>query len=251
MTDAIPGYDPVTLMVTISNPGPGLPWLTAGEQYHVVLNVPGFEGGAPFGLKAIDGATLAAPVTLLFTPRPAANPPYSGVPAVDFCKEISAPIFNGGPSCTACHYAPSDAGLPLDAGYTQPPQGLDLSSSQGILATAVGQVANESNTGPLAATASGEPFGVDMPILASGQPGNSWLLYKVLLATPSAGGAGDAGPSSSPVSANERAILQNFILGAAMPYPVVSPVFPSLTEAQLETLSRWIAEGAPVPPTCP
>jgi hypothetical protein len=148
-------------------------------------------------------------------------------------------------------------------------------------------VAQGSNSGPRAtAQPAGLIFGMDMPILdpgvgspTSGDPGDSWLVYKLLMARPLAqpmtmqpgfcdGGMpapAAMGPMHTvtwqPLSDGERATLSSMIPGREMPYPS-SPGGPlgtemmlGLTVDQLELLSRWIgqprAAGVPlVPPTC-
>jgi hypothetical protein len=315
ITDALVSYDPVTLTVSLSNPGSGLGWLDAGHEYQVVLTVPSGDGGT-YGLQAIDGATLAAAQTIQFKAGAAPAIPSSGPPTIDFCNDIYYPILSAnGVGCASqgCH----EAALPMveslfDGGGTgYPREGLDLSTVSGIRATAIGQVAHESNTGPYASPATPSaslPFGVDMPIIAPGQPGNSWLMYKVLLGpvqgvdagledaassmtsadaaedAPSSMTAADASEDapgtmtgSSPsdagledaagamtaadacvvtppkllygtgpvnISAGEQTILSNYILGNPMPYTGYGT---KLTEAQLEQLSVWIAQGAVTP----
>jgi len=267
VTDELIAYDPVTMTVSLSNPSPPLAWLTAGQKYRVVVNVPSFEGGTSAGLLAIDGATLAAPVTLVFTAGAPADPPFAGPPSIPFCGTVLDGIFKQ--DCSFCHTRPQDAGLVTlpDAGFnvTQPPLGLDLSSAEGVRSTAVGQVADESNTGPLARPATpslGEPFGIDMPILAPGEPGNSWLLYKVILANPAPADAetigGDSGVvtygqgTKLPASQAELGRLAAYILGQAMPYQVPGQgTNPTLTAGDLVRLSTWIAQGAITPTSCP
>jgi hypothetical protein len=97
-------------------------------------------------------------------------------------------------------------------------------------------------------------------------------MYKLLLAVPpacsSTPGAPpcDAGaptpPTNThavpwlPLSEAERITLSNFILGREMPFPS-DPSAPlgtdpsALTLTELENVSFWIAEGAPLPTTCP
>ena len=187
VADALVAYDPVSLTVTLSNPGAMEGWLVAGQDYKVVLSVP--TASFPYGLAAIDGANLAATQTISFTANAAANPPATGEPVMSFCSDV-LPIFSPageqpGAGCAGCHAAPFATS---NGNLTAPPDGLILSTAQGVASTAVGQVAIESNTGPLAAPESlSGPFGVNMPIIAAGQPANSWLLYKTLLATPSSG----------------------------------------------------------------
>jgi hypothetical protein len=260
LTDELVAYDPVLSTVTLSNPGSMLKWLTVGQQYRVVLNVPDPEAGFPYGVVALDGAPLAAPQTLLFTVGAAASPPATGDPRIQFCAQV-LPIFNS--HCASCHgtpggnsYSPSP-----DGGLTLPRDALILSTVDGIRATAIGQVADESNTGPLAAPQSyplGTPFGLDMPIINPGDPGNSWLLYKTLIPqpTPSAEDPDSGIPmfeQAPPTAltqalASDRTTLQSYILGNSMPYPVPTDagalVYPPLTLDQLETLRAWIAQGA-------
>jgi hypothetical protein len=262
-TDPLIAYDPVTLTVAISNPGAGLPWLVAGEQYRVVLGVASPDGGAGFGIRAIDGATLTSPIEIEFTAGAAPSPAYAGPPTMRFCEDILAPVLLRSCALAGCHTA---ARGPVDAGEPSPILGLDLQTAQGVRLTAIGQVADEANTGPLSTTEApliGSPFAMDMPVVTAGSPGLSWLVYKVLLATPEPGDAettaGDGGGSSygqgapSPISTAERARLANVILGQAMPYP--NPARPepgpsTLTEADLERVSLWIAQGAATPSSC-
>jgi hypothetical protein len=199
-------------------------------------------------------------VTVLFTAEaaPAGATGATGatgtIHTVDFCTEILAPLLT--PVCAGCHGPSTPSNPSVTGGH--PPLGLDLSSAAGLRTTAIGQVADESNVGPLAQPASqpaGTPFGVDMPIITAGEPGNSWLLYKTLLAIPAAGDAGAEASALPTASSDERARLGELILGQAMPYPstptagelAASP----LTVEQLETLSAWIAQGAVTPASCP
>jgi hypothetical protein len=266
VTEELIAYDPVTLTISLSNPGAPLAWLTPKQQYQVVLNVPSYEGGGPSGLQAIDGATLPAPLTLQFTAGPSAEPPFSGVPAMQFCRDVY-PIFSNNCSFSGCHAAFQDGGFGSSDGG--PRLGMDLASQQSFRKTALNQIADESNTGPLAATGAWSPgttpFGVDMAIVAAGEPGNSWMMYKILLAMPVPPDAAyDFGSQPamsayasalvSPISASERAILSNYILGQSMPYPGIAHTEPSsstLSEGDMERLSTWIAQGAQYDPTTP
>ena len=157
-----------------------------------------------------------------------------------------------------------------------------LDTSAGVLNTALGErVAQESNTGALAGLGRppGRLFGVQMPIVASFNAGNSWLMYKMLLAQPrpvdqglDAGISvcGNAAPPATvfvgataplvPMSDAERARLSPYILGNAMPYPLnlppdePTPVAPPYDESstlpctfdELERIRAWITQGANV-----
>lgn len=274
-------YDPVARTVTVGAPSVG-PWLTPGQPYKLVV--------ALGGLKAIDGAGLAPNQPLLKpltkdifavefvvagTPSADAGPPgmpvtteegvTADLPKVDFCRDVF-PIFFlkcGGPQC---HGAGNTAAASLV-----------LDSQIGIERTAINQVAQGSNVGPIAGTPPSEArrvFGADMPIisrhasLASGSPGNSWLMYKVEMAAqpvsqeprPALECDGrvepGAAPSYRPLAPQprpyaddlERSILSDHVLGREMPFPVpqtggdytASP----LTFDERELIRIWIATGS-------
>ena len=113
-------------------------------------------------------------------------------------------------------------------------------------------------------------FGVNMPIIdgqnGGGDPGNSWMLYKMLLAVPpptddkliaQCAPAQTYETSSNPkvvITKAERSNLSNFILGREMPYPA-NPTVPEgeggtgaapLSMQELERVRLWIAQGAPL-----
>jgi hypothetical protein len=259
-------YDPVARVVTITPTSP----LQADQTYVLTITAP--SGPAdPNGLRAIDGATIdPLEATIEFPVRSGdAGIGQAAPPTVDFCKDI-LPIFRI--RCASCH------------GRSLPAAGLRLDSPQGVNATAF-RVAQGANTGPLPASRPPGPvFGVDMPIIdpgsggsAGGDPGNSWLLYKLLLAVPPQSSmimartcdGGAASPTdvhaihlvqSSTATAEERARLSDYVLGREMPFPDF-PADPlgnttaPLTMDELERVSRWIAQpsssgSSMVPQTC-
>ena len=147
--------------------------------------------------------------------------------------------------------------------------GLILDGRAGIEATARRKVARGANSGPQDGVARppGHVFGVDMPIIDPGNPGNSWLLYKCLLSDPAASTAPPATrprcdgsaptltvvPSSlaqtQPWSSADRSALGVALLGHPMPYPGFTATGDliedrALTVAELERLRLWIAQGA-------
>ena len=186
-------YDPVARTVTLG-PQAGIDWLKPGLAYKVILRG---SPSDPNAVRAIDGATLYNPVggsgpdiVYGFQVVAEANPPPAvREPAMRFCFDI-LPIFQRGCAATTCHGAPRPSSDPrFGGGLSSPAAGLVLETSEGVRRTALNRASNGSNTGPLAGQ--GEPpgrlFGVDMPIIDTrngGDPGNSWLLYKVLLAPP-------------------------------------------------------------------
>ncbi len=242
----------------------GEPWLTEGQTYTLILPIP--EGDSDVGgFRAIDRATLFRDQKreFAFQVGPKANVPPE--PSVTFCRDV-LPIFAAKCSLPTCHGSGDRAAA-----------GLVLDTSAGVSATAIRRLAQGSNTGSRSAqAASGNRFfGVDMPIIDPGSPGNSWLLYKVELARqpaprqdpPSyACTVGLNEPSAKFVFAPlvpqaqraaddiERSILDDFILGREMPFP------PSragayedepLTFDEREKLRLWIqslpADGVSVP----
>lgn len=259
-------YDPVARAVAIYPQTP----LMACQTYKLTIVTPKDSTDAN-GIRAIDGATLAPSVNpVLEFPiscggdagagadggGAAAAPP---IPSVDFCSQI-IPILQSKCDGNTCH------------GGTLPAAGLRLDSPQGIAATAIGRVAQGSNTG---ARGTSEPpsllFGQDMPIVQPNAPGNSWLMYKLLMAVPppcsSTPGAAacDAGAPGvmnnvhteawGDMSAAERATLTNMVPGRQMPFPadpsapVPNPAMAAaepLTLDELELVNDWILEGATV-----
>lgn len=200
-------YDPVARIVTITplaTPGQAL---VAGQSYDVVITTPGTAATPNDGLRAIDGATLkGGPVKLVFSVTAAAPAPPPTV-SIDFCRDIN-PIFTQ--TCGT---------LPMCHLGTEPASGLLLYPPSGVAQTAVGRVAVGSNTGPQSLPSPPTLlFAEDMPIIdangrSTGDPGNSWLMYKVLMAIPSpepvdAGseeeaGAEEAGAPDATVEAGE------------------------------------------------
>jgi hypothetical protein len=246
-------YDPVARIVSLQSPNPpGTSWLTVGATYYVQIGVAKASDTTGLtGPKAIDGATLTQAVTEVFQAvAPAAGGTASPDRAIDFCDDV-LPIFIAHCSGAPCHSGPS--------GGSEPREGLILDAPTGLLNTAVNRVSQESNTGGLAGLPSApEQFGVDMPIIAAGSPGDSWLMYKILLAPSPATTAvnpvscGDAGlpapvsqasaanpaAPSVPLSASEQAILGEMILGEPMPYP---PSVPGATD-EMERIRAWISQ---------
>lgn len=271
-------YDPVALVVTLSNPDPSNPnWLRADQPYKVVLGIP--DGNADVGgVRAIDRAPLDPAQTRQFeflvaglTTDPTSL--INGAP-INFCNDV-LPIFSASCSQGTCHGAVE--------GKARPAAGLVLATSTGVANTAISRVANGSNTGPFAGAGHSPShlFGIDMPIIDPHDPGNSWLLYKVLLGSPAPAlevveaGTTDAGvpPSDGGLGAGvprscapqppfqstafdapglsdaERDRLSNFVLGNRMPYPSMpgrDNAADTLTLAEMQRLRAWIQQGAVV-----
>lgn len=268
--DPVVDYDPVLMTVTLSNPGGGEPWLTAGLSYEISFPVPTSPSDTS-GLQAIDDATFAMPTSVAFS-AVAATGVNTAAPTMHFCVDI-LPIFTSKCSAPMCHGSPSGASAPA--------AGLVLDNSEGLALTAIGHVSHGSNTGANAGVVEspGSIFGVDMPIIdpgtnGTGDPADSWLLYKVLLAVPpppsSSGDSivqcspyqttedyGRTAPNGQPLASPsamtmERGYLSDFILGREMPYPSdpnyteseAGPESNNLSVQELERLRLWIKQGA-------
>lgn len=266
-------YDPVTRVITISNPTPGKAWLAVGQFYKLVFPVATDDGG-PFGLRAIDGATIdPSTKTITFeVAAPTGNPPV--LPAIDFCADVF-PIFAAKRTSTfatkgactngACHAAGTGA------------TGVVLETPDEIQRTLIGieaaETATAANTTPLPPQAA---FPVGMPLVDPGDPGNSYLLYKLLLpdqnGVPSARGASiayttstsagckavtapfDYGPVAAFASADEGARLAAHVVGRRMPWGDWDDATQSftlgggtpLTLDEIERVRLWIQEGAEI-----
>ncbi len=241
-------YDPVRRVVVLANPSTSKPWLVAGQPYKLVIPAP----AAPddLSLRAIDGAGLAKTVVIGFFAAPARG--VAPEPQVSFCRDVF-PILR---ACKLCHGAPA-AGRPVAA-----IAGLVLETESGIAATARGRVANATNTGARSTAAPpGTAFGIDMPIIDPGNPGNSFLLYKLVQRPPTAN-AWATEPCSNaalvptwdvatmPRSGDaETQRLAQFIPGMSMPFRAASDTTTAdttVSDAELDRLRLWIAQGANV-----
>jgi hypothetical protein len=221
------------------------------------------EGSAPAGDAGAGDAGAAA--------ADGGAPPEDGLtadlPQINFCRDVF-PIFFFKCSGPLCHGSSQSAAASLV-----------LDTDVGILNTAINRVAQGANTGPIAGTPPSENrrlFGSDMPIIAvntsrgTGSPGNSWLMYKVDLARAPQIDGGARPPLECDVPAPagispvyrplapqprlyaddvERGILDDYVLGREMPYPVPTGgdyTTAPLTFEEREILRVWIQRGAPL-----
>jgi hypothetical protein len=241
-------YDPVARVVRLTPRQEDA--FTVGLTYQVQVASP-HDSNDPNGLRAIDGATLdptkPPPVFEFMVTAAATAPPAP--PVIDFCTQLIAPLNTSCGISRGCHTPAAPAlGLVLN--------GEDLSK---LKATAVGRVAEEANSGAFSyAQPVSRLFGQDMPIVdpgdgTTGDPGNSWLLYKALMAVmnPARQLTTTAAAHSvpwMPLSENERTALWGLIPGREMPLPAdPRTVGTSLPLDTLEAISLWIAQGAHVP----
>jgi hypothetical protein len=250
-------YDPVGRTVTLEGPSDG--WLQEDLTYKLVLGVP--AGDAELGgVRAIERATLRAEQRREFAFK-VGPPAATSLPSVSFCRDV-LPIFAQKCGSPSCH-----------GSYDHAASGLVLATSEGVSFTALGRIAQGSNTGGRTRNppAPGPRFGVDMPLIDPGNPGNSWLLYKVDVAPPPAtvrpfapptyacsGGLREptatfvlprlAPGAQTYASEAERVRLSELILGRAMPFPVSSSggyADEALTFDEREKVRLWIKRLAP------
>lgn len=158
-----PTYDPVSRTLRIYLDAP----LTAETEY--TLTVFAAVDGVPFGLRALDGVPLDESFHVGFStsadlPDRALESPADRDPGLVTCAEVTNAWFL---SCQSCHGSKGPGNLNLSK------NGVALAVDRVTPETALGDQGSEAATAPV-------QFGVGMPIIASDNPGNSYLLYKVL-----------------------------------------------------------------------
>jgi hypothetical protein len=262
-----PAYDPVRRTLTLRQPAGAR--LSPDTEYRLTLfaatsDAPCASDAAGCGLRAFDGAPLAAPVSVDF--RTVAADPAGATD--DLAPTDSVEAFCARAWCQACCDSSADpnackqtcpagalttlasnCGGPVCHGSSFSPEGamgLALHGPAVIRETAVGVVAHQTQTGEVATSPESSPsrFGRSMAIVDPGAPAGSYLLYKALAHDQQALGA----------SPDEVQRLRNGLLsGDSMP---PSEGYAPLAPDALDNLSRWIATGAyaeacPPPPSCP
>ncbi len=248
-----PAYDPVrrevTLRLTSDNPP-----LIAASRYELTLYAAQNPGDP--GLVSFDGIGLAAAVQVevgVLPNPPDGAPPWNLPPTGDHYCTGPAPGPDGltrgrrvADILAGCSYSGCHAGNPDSAA-----EGMELGDVAGLLGTALGHVAHETETGEITEPQS-DPlrFGQAMAIVDPGEPGSSYLLYKLLanhhlpLAVPFPPAADpDADP---PEVARLRTEV---VVGLPMPPSNAAPGSP-LQRGDAEWLSEWILMGAK-PAVCP
>jgi hypothetical protein len=252
-----PTYDPVRRAATYRLPAGQR--LSPGTLYQVTAFSPPVESTS--GFRAFDRAPLRANVEVRFTtvdadPEGTSDdvPPSGDLFCCQPACEADDPacrVCPGGESGAAttlqtcafagCHGAGSDPAKPAGAAmglYLAPPGLPGQPYADPIAATAIEHVAHQTQTGEdgddpdSVGTAR---FGRSMPIIARRNPGQSYLLYK-LLAAPWAypGGSADA-----PTPEELERLRASVVVGMPMP-PSGAPV----PLDDLALLSAWIAAGA-------
>lgn len=207
------------------------------------------QDSASYGFQAFDGAPLeASDVPLKFnfyTRQSVQQPPVVPLEPIPTCDRILEILNEAGCTTVGCH-----GGKALS-------MGLALDTADALNETAIRRVARQTELGAVYGVPLEDParFGLQMPVIDPGQPGNSYLLYKILQNEQSFWMAEDdpglcssrytvgLGPQCVPPSHSERARLREwFVRGAPMP-----PDDATLFRPEVREIQRFIAAGASCP----
>ena len=260
-----PQYDVIERVVTFVPVGNLVP-----DLVYTIEFVTKAEGGTD-GFRAFDGAELeeSSSVPLRFNFRTGTRTETVETPPVPSCREVVERVL---PASTcgraACHNPANDEGCPPGSAHDPsdptgpcigvPRMGLDLSTATGLVTTAKSVAAHQTEIGPQGGVGLRNPlrFGVQMPRIDPGSPGNSYLMYKLLRSPKNFERANNPDVCATdhrvpvpdgqcvPPSAAESARLRDwFVRGQPMPLKQDLPY----TRDQLVDLQRWIAAGAPCP----
>jgi len=183
-------YDPVD-RVMVAKP---MADLLPNTAYNVRLLVP-TKDGPDDGVRAFDDVPLAEEARFSFTTGTATSMPTLAEPvrAADFCGAEPTPSTTL-IGCSACHNAIGMGGrlnLGLGGAFQLKTQSQGVRQTVSALVTDQ-TVAVETATAPNpieVRRAGNSPFGQNMPYIDKGNPANSYLLYKMLIA-PTSEGAG-------------------------------------------------------------
>ncbi len=234
-----PAYDPVLRQITFRQPATS-PGLASGKRYTISVFPPP-NSASNAGIRAFDGAPLSAAFSRDFTTRD--TEPTGGSaepPPADLCYDVTHGVLQSKCATSGCHTGngAEDHGLVLG-----PAEGLDLSTNARLRATALSHVAHETQTGEHADEGEDSPsrFGRAMPILDPGQPGNSYLLYKLLANADNGDPGSDAARERDRIE--EIARLRAAVV-VGMPMPPQDGAGVQIDQAHLEKLSDWILQGA-------
>lgn len=269
-----PTYDPIRRQV-IYRRGLDEARLALDTRYRLTVLPPAENSGAA-GFRAFDGAALEGRVQIDF--MTVAQEPTGATDEVPpggdlFCAHDPECLSACGadPSCAqsceigvarqlregcaaggACHRE-AFKGATLLRGAAA---ALDLEEAEDIVATAMGKVAHQTQMGEHADEGDSNPtrFGRAMPIIDPSNPGNSYLLYKIVVG-PNVQVTRPANPSDpaslidDPPSPEEIARLRSSVV-AGLPMPPSYDADPrnavSFFVEDADLISAWIAQGAPV-----
>jgi hypothetical protein len=216
--------------------------LQPGLLYTIELIAP--SRTQPLGFRTLENAPLEAgdlPLTWsFFTARAEPAPGEEEDRSTASCADLVRVFDETGCTLAGCH------------GADEPAMGLRLDSERSIAETALRRVAHETEIGPRLSTpqVDSHRFGVALPIIDPGNPGNSYLLYKLLVNPRNFGSeheqcstrfrAPTNGTCLPPSGDERRRLLEGFVLLDPMP-----PAPYSLGSLEdLRTLQRALRNAA-------
>jgi hypothetical protein len=229
-------YDPIERVVEYRMPR-GYAFV-ARAVYQIELVVP--ETADDFGIRAFDGALLApgdVPLAMSFqTAEVSEQLPVEVAPT---CDEIVYQVLKyerlGNCASQHCHSSEADELLA--------PVGLWLDGKNNLRITAIGRVAHETEFGDSAGVALQDSprFGVQMPLIDPQNPGNSYLLYKLIRHPNNFDSCREGNLSTVCLSPADPSVS----LYPKVPLPEGDSLVPSRAES--ERLREWFVRGDPMP----
>ncbi|WP_437281814.1 hypothetical protein WME90_15055 [Sorangium sp. So ce375] len=270
-----PTYNPVQREVILRQIE-GMPGLELGARYALTVLRPADEA-APAGVRAFDGAPLGSNTRIEFTVA-SALPPQAmpeRPPSGDFFCQRDLECVAGtadcqgdaplDPTCVGCvrgaaYYLSTCVGCHIDgsaaAGLNLNLGGPMFNRIEPLLETVIGHAAHQTQMGEKAhvAETSPERFGRAMPLIDPGNPGNSYLLYKILIGQIALDPSLPADEAEKLRQETER-LQAAFVVGMPMPPPPSKPLFRFHPQAPddrsvtpyvdgIDILSAWILDGA-------
>jgi hypothetical protein len=218
-------YDPAGRVVTYYVDPGQTPQLLPAATHFLTVHLGDEPGEA--GFHAYDGAPLAQKYELFFGVVDQGGLTPQGPPTFNECSEVRSFLES---SCGGCHAAQGPEnpdGAPENLIF-KPFNGFSQRSQVVAHGASLGGTGNQGSLRP-------DRFGAGMNVVTANDPGNSYILYKLLAGLPV-----DAATIHPDETGRIRADL---ITGTPMPPDNAQNT--QAAESDIRLLSRWIAAGAP------
>lgn len=226
-------YDPVGRVVTYYVDPSQTPQLLPATTHFLTVHLGDEPGEA--GFRAFDGAPLEQKYEMFFDVVDPGGLIPQGPPTLthDDCETATEAL--GG--CGSCH-GPESAGGPAEGVSFLPTETIGARLQRVAHGASLGGTGNQGS-------ARADRLGAGMSLITPNDPGNSYVLYKLLA------GRVISGDTLEPDEI--RRVRAELITGMPMPPGNVQDRFgepgvvlePRFTEDSIRTVSRWIAAGAP------